>query len=117
ALAGWRDPTKRVAQIAGAFIDTFNPIGNAGWSAQTIAPTAADPLVALSENRDWTGKPIAREDFSSLNPTPGYTRAKENASAVGEIVAYALNAASGGTDFKPGMLSPTPDQIDYLVGQ
>lgn len=117
AMSGWRDPTKRIAQIAGAFMEMFNPLGNAGWSAQTIAPTAADPLVALSENRDWTGKPIAREDFSSLNPTPGYTRAKETASAIGEMVAYGLNAASGGTDFKPGLLSPTPDQIDYLVGQ
>lgn len=117
AMSGWRDPSKRIAQISGAFMDMFNPLGSAGWSAQTIAPTVADPLVALSENRDWTGKPIAKEDFSSLSPTPGYTRAKENASVVGGAVSYAINALTGGTDFKPGILSPTPDQIDYLIGQ
>ena len=28
-----------------------------------------------------------------------------------------MNYASGGTEFRPGVLSPTPDQIDYLIGQ
>lgn len=117
ALSGWRDPAKRVGQITGAFLEMFNPIGNAGWSVQTIAPTIADPLVALSENRDYTGKKIAKEDMSSLNPTPGYTRAKETASWFSKQLAYYLNLASGGTKYKQGLISPTPDQIDYLIGQ
>lgn len=117
ALSGWRDSPKRVAQITGAFLEMFNPIGNAGWSVQTLAPTVVDPLVALSENRDWTGKPIAKQDRSSLDPTPGYTRAKKTASWFGEQISYYLNLASGGTDYQPGLLSPTPDQIDYLIGQ
>jgi hypothetical protein len=82
-----------------------------------LAPTFADPIVALTENRDWTGKPIARKDFSSLDPTPGYTRAKDSASEFSTQIAKFLNYASGGTEFKPGVLSPTPDQIDYLIGQ
>lgn len=117
AMSGWRDPAKRVGQITGAFLEMFNPIGNAGWSVQTIAPTVADPLVALAENRDWTGKPIAKEDRSGTDPTPGYTRAKETASAFGKGLAEFLNLASGGTKYKPGLISPTPDQIDYLIGQ
>jgi hypothetical protein len=28
-----------------------------------------------------------------------------------------LNLASGGTAYQPGVLSPTPEQIEYLVGQ
>jgi hypothetical protein len=32
-------------------------------------------------------------------------------------MSYFLNLATGGTDFKPGLFSPTPDQIDYLIGQ
>jgi hypothetical protein len=71
----------------------------------------------LFENVDWTGKPIAREDISKLDPTPGYTRAKENASGLSEQIAYYLNLASGGTDAKKGLISPTPDQLDYLIGQ
>lgn len=116
-LSGFRDPAKRVGQITSAFFEMFNPIGNAGWSVQTIAPTIADPLVALSENRDWTGKPIAKQDMSSTDPTPGYTRAKDTASWFSKQLAYYLNLASGGTKYKPGMISPTPDQIGYLIGQ
>lgn len=115
-LSGGKDPAKRVAAITSAFLDMFNPIGNAGWSAQTIAPTIADPLVALTENKDWTGKPIAREDFSNLDPTPGYTRAKETASWFSKNLSEFMNFASGGTKYQPGVFSPTPDQIDYLIG-
>ena len=117
ALSGFKDTAKRVAQITGAMLEMFNPVGNAGWSYQTFSPTIADPAVALFENRDWTGKPIAKEDFSSLDPTPGYTRARETASWFSKNLSEFLNLASGGTEFKKGLFSPTPDQIDYLIGQ
>jgi len=116
-LDDFRDPEKRVAEITGAFLDMFNPIGNAGWSIQTLAPTALDPLAALSENRDWLGRPIAREDIVGTRPTPGHTRAKESASTVSKALSWAINRITFGTDYKRGGLSPTPDQIDYLIGQ
>jgi len=117
AMSGFKDTSKRVAQITGALLEMFNPIGNAGWSWQTFSPTLTDPAVALFENRDWTGKPIAKEDFSNLDPTPGYTRARETASWFSKNLSEFLNLASGGTEFKKGLFSPTPDQIDYLIGQ
>jgi hypothetical protein len=116
-IAGGKDPAKRIAHLADVILDAFNPIGNAGWSAQSISPTVFDPLVALFENKDWTGKKIAKEDVSKLDPTPGYTRAKENASWISRQLSYYLNLASGGDKDKPGEFSPTPDQIDYLIGQ
>lgn len=117
ALSGFKDTTRRFGDFMALFADTFNPIGNAGWSMQTLAPTALDPLAALAENRDWTGKPIAQEDFNSLRPTPGHARAKDTASELSKALSYWFNLASGGTDYKPGLISPTPDQIDYLIGQ
>lgn len=117
ALSGFKDTPERIASLTGMFLDAFNPIGNAGWSAQTLAPTFADPIVALTENKDWTGKPIARKDFSNLDPTPGYTRSKEATNIVFKKIAEYLNLASGGTDFQPGIFSPTPDQLEYLWGQ
>jgi hypothetical protein len=116
-LSGFKDTAKRVTDLTGLFLDAFNPIGNAGWSAQTLAPTFADPIVALFENKDWTGKPISKEDLFSLRPTPGYTRAREGANVLSTNLAEFLNYASGGTKHQPGVLSPTPEQIDYLVGQ
>lgn len=117
ALSGFERTPQRVAQIATSVFEMFNPIGNAGLSIQTLAPTVVDPIAALAENRDWTGTPIAREDFNSLDPTPGYTRAKDTASEFSKALAEFLNLASGGTEFAPGVISPTPDQLDYLIGQ
>jgi hypothetical protein len=99
------------------FAEAFNPLGNSGLSIQTIAPTPVDPLVALAENKDWTGRPIAREDFDRLKPTPGHTRARDTASQFGVLVSKALNWATGGSAHTPGIFSPTPDQIDFLLGQ
>lgn len=108
---------KRIGHLTGLWLDSFNPVGNAGWSSQTFTPTLFDPVVALFENRDWTGKPIAREDFNKLDPTPGYLRAKETATIFGKKISEFINYASGGTKDVPGLVSPTPDQIDYLIGQ
>ena len=110
-------PMERLFQLMSVTVDAFNPVGAVGLSAQTFTPTVADPFVALGENRDWTGKPIAREDFSSLNPTPGHSRAKDTASIISKTLSEGLNWLSGGTEYTKGKLSPTPDQLDYLFGQ
>jgi GNAT superfamily N-acetyltransferase len=117
AISGGKDSGKRVAHLTSLLLDAFNPIGNAGLSVQSIAPTLFDPIVALFENKDWTGKKIAKEDFNKLDPTPGYTRAKQNASTIGKGVSYFLNVSSGGDKDKPGVINVTPDQIDYIIGQ
>jgi hypothetical protein len=116
-LSGFDDTARRVTDLTGLFLDAFNPIGNAGWSVQTITPTILDPFVALGENKDWTGKPISKEDIFSLRPTPGYTRAREGANWLSTKLAEFLNYASGGDADRKGVLSPTPEQIEYLVGQ
>ena len=115
-LGGGKHTGRYLTHFASTLIGTFAPISG-GSLAQTMTPTVADPVIDLWGNQDWTGKPIAREDMSSLNPTPGYTRAKDTASAIGKGFSYYANLSSGGTDYKPGMFSPTPDQVDYLIGQ
>ena len=116
AMSDNKNVGKAVFDMSTMIMDAFNPLGSATF-AQTLTPTLLDPIVALSENKDFSGKPISKDDLNSLNPTPGYTRAKENASAVSTGLAYGINFLTGGTDFKKGAISPTPDQIDYLIGQ
>lgn len=97
------------------FADAFNPIGNAGLSMQTIAPTVIDPFLALSEERHYAGRTIARE---SRNPaTPGHSLYKDTASSLGKLISEGVNLATGGNKYVAGALSPTPDQIDYLIAQ
>ena len=117
AMGGFQRPFDKMAALFGVILDGFNPLGASKTLMQTISPTPIDPLMALAENKDWTGKPIYREDFSSLHPTPGYTRAKDTATWGGRGISWGLNMLTGGTRATPGFFSPTPDQIDYLFGQ
>ena len=115
ALGGFEKTPKRMAGMIGMLADAFNPIGNSGLSMQTLAPTALDPLVALAENKDFTGRAIARK---SRNPAePGHTQGKDTSTWVAKTVAEAVNWITGGNEYKAGVFSPTPDQIDYLIGQ
>ena len=116
-LSGGKDPLKRISALTSMLSDTFNPIGNAGFSLQTITPSIVDPFAALAENKDFTGKDIYRENFNSLNPQTGNARAKDVATFYSKWISSALNWITGGSEFRPGMLSPSPDAIDYLIGQ
>lgn len=116
AMSDDKNVGKAVVDTSSMIIDGFNPLGSATF-VQTLTPTVLDPIVALAENRDFTGKPISRDDVNSLSPTPGYTRGSQNAFAITEALAYGINILTGGTEFKKGALSPTPDQIEYLVGE
>jgi conjugative element/phage-associated large polyvalent protein/ADP-ribosyltransferase-like protein len=117
AMSGFKKPAERTAQLFMIFAEAFNPIGTSSTLSQTVSPTVSDPLVALGENKDWTGKPIAKEDFNKLSPTPGFSRNKDTASDPAKWIAEAINTISGGNKYVPGMFSPTADQIDYLAGQ
>lgn len=115
-LRGFKSPTKLLSGFI-TLATSLNPIGNSSTLSQTLAPTALDPIVALGQNKDNFGRPIAREDHSGLKPTPGFTRKKDTATPWSTALAEAINWVTGGTKYTPGMASPTPDQIDYLVGQ
>lgn len=115
-LSGFRNPGKRLVNLANVILDAFNPIGSGGFT-QMLSPTLTDPAVALWENKDWTGKDIAKQDMDKMHPTPGWTRAKDTATTFAKGAAYATNFITGGGSYGIGVLSPTPDQIDYLVGQ
>jgi hypothetical protein len=117
AMSGFENSGKRIAGLFGTLLDAANPMGASKSLLQNVTPTVLDPLAALAENKDWTGKKIYREDFSALDPTPGFSRAKENADKASKAIAWGLNMLTGGTQHKPGLFSPTPEEITYLVGQ
>jgi hypothetical protein len=108
---------KKGSDLLATLMDTFNPLGGSGSPFQMAAPSVADPLVALAENKDWTGKQIYQEDVSGLRRTPGHTRAKDTATVWAVGISKMFNWATGGSDYVPGQFSPSPDAIDYLIGQ
>lgn len=106
----------KVADVGSVLIDAINPFGG-GTFFQTLAPTFLDPAMALAENKDSFGRPIFKED-PSLKPTPGWQRTRDSASAFSKGLAWFLNYASaGGEEFNKGFISPTGDQLDFLIGQ
>jgi hypothetical protein len=114
-LTGGKNPTKKVGDLIGVFADGLSPVGSAG-ALQTIAPTVLDPLAALKENKDAFGRPIYKKE-QATNPTPGYMRSRESSSEISKQISYFLNMASGGGKYSKGLVSPTADEIDYVVGQ
>ena len=117
ALEGGKDAGKKAAKLIGIVMSAANPLGGSTTPLQMISPTIADPIAAVSENKDFTGRPIARENTSSLDPKPGHALKKDITSIWSEHVSRALNRMTGGSEFQPGLLSPSPDYIDYLAGQ
>jgi hypothetical protein len=115
-IHGGKNPGKHIADLTGAMMDSLSPLGTLGWSMQSIAPTALDPLAALTENKDAFGRPISRPDRATA-PTPGYSRSRDTASTLGKGIAEFLNFASGGDKYIKGSVSPTGDQVDFLAGQ
>jgi len=115
-LSGGKHLDKKLASVAGVILDAFNPLGSSGF-AQNMSPTVLDPFVGvLVTNKDAFGRPIAKEDRAN-NPTPGYERSRENATAFSKGLAYGLNYITGGGKYGIGAVSPTGDQIDYLIQQ
>ncbi len=108
---------KELSKMLGVLGDAFNPLGGTQNLGQMVAPTVIDPVVALMQNRDWTGRPIYRENNNPLSPQPGPKMVKNSASTAGKGLASAINSITGGSEYRPGAWSPTPDQIDYVFGQ
>lgn len=118
-MAVYKDKTlgKQMTSLFTVLADAFNPLGGSSPALQIAAPTVLDPFVALAQNTDWTGRPIYIEHFNALDPEPGFKRSKDSATPWAKEFAEAINAVTGGTEYTPGAWSPTPDQIDYVIGQ
>jgi hypothetical protein len=121
AINDFKKPGEHLANLFGTAMDAFNPLGSSGLSMQTLAPSIADPFLAIEANKDAFGRPIYKKD-QATNPTPGYLRSREGATEISKLLAEFLNYASGGTKYQKGTLfgpfsSPTGDEIDYLAGQ
>lgn len=115
-LGGGKNADKKLGHLLLATLDSFNPFGSSESFAQLISPTFADPIIALAENKDPFGRPIYKKDRDT-SPSPGHTRAKDTASTFSKEMSRFLNFLSGGNEDRKGAFSPTPDQIDYVIGQ
>lgn len=77
-------------------------------------PSAFEPIVNALRNRDtFTGLPISPKVYDDR--IPGHQRSSIKSSLTANAIAEAINKLTGGTRNVTGRLSPTADQIDYVV--
>lgn len=113
-LAGGEDPFKHATGMVGLVFDGFNPIGSGSFT-QMVMPTLLDPIAAAIENTDSFGRPIARETMD--RNIPGHQMARDAATDAARLASRAINTITGGDEYTAGKWSPSPDQLDYVVGQ
>jgi len=116
-MAYFRDRLgERTLNMVATTVDAINVLGSNNPAAM-ISPSFFDPVLEIYNNENYAGRPIERRDFSSLAPTPGWTRAKESTSSVFKAISYGANwITSGGNPYEVGLVSPTPEMLSYMTG-
>ena len=115
AARGESSPMKAAGNIAGTFIDSFNPIGGSESFYNFMAPTIIDPLVDIGMNRDFTGRPIVPERGSFGVQLPESQKYWNNTFAPYVSISNFLNSLTGGTPVIPGAVDISPNMIQYVV--
>lgn len=110
---GWQDSAVSLFQTAA---DSFNPVGGAGSLLNILAPTAIDPAVDLTLNRDFTDRPIMPENNPFGPPEPDSQRAWPGVGPHWKAIAEFLGEATGGNDIEEGAIDVSPETLEYLSG-
>jgi len=125
AMNGGKDIGKRTFEAIGEVAGAFNPLGGgniftADGALRTVSPTITDPLIEIGFNKNFAGSQIERGERGETDVRPGFARAKESTQRALTGQAYlgiskAINKLSGGSDYEAGLVSPTPERLNYLA--
>ena len=97
-------------------LEAVNPLGGAESIGNLIMPTVADPYVSLSQNIDYDGTPIYKEVSQFAVGTPDSQSYWNSASPMSVATAQAINALTGGSTVRKGLVDFSPDTLDYIFG-
>lgn len=107
----WGEALKR---LVFAMDESFNPLSS-GSAAQLVAPTIADPLVQMYENKNYFGAPIK----PVADPyAPKGKQSDMYFSTVREptkLFTDWLNNVSGGNEVEAGVLDFSPENVDHII--
>ena len=97
-------------RLAGSVLESFNPTQD-GSLLQTLSPTILDPLVRVSENKDWHGGPLyPNYNKSADNYTKFYSGARQSSRNIAEWLAETFRDEE--TTKIPQLLDISPEWID-----
>lgn len=120
--AMFRDDPRNAAEYSWAFVNTmmdaFSPLGETASMGQLIAPSIADPVLQLAENKSFTGAPVyksAERGFGPPDPKPAYTRHFDSTPSIWKQASRTLNDITGGDKQKPGLVNIEPDILKHIA--
>lgn len=107
-------PLDGAAQIAGATISSFNPVGGEASILQVLSPSLTDPIVQWAENKDWAGRKL-RPDTNMFAQKPSSQTYWSSVREPSRAIAEKLNELTGGDVIKPGKIDISPEAIDLAI--
>ena len=110
---GIKEPTEAAWFWGVGFVNSFNPVGG------SIMPTIVQPHWEISQNENWRGAPIYKEDMFGQN-IPDSSKAMgrlPEAASRSWMINWAkwMNRTSGGTENITGGVDISPDTIEHLI--
>ena len=121
--AGYLDD-ERLKSTNGLYIDMMSQVsqlfpvdymGEGGSPGVAFMPDLIKPLWHVHENRDWTGKPIQREETQWNKYDPGYTKAFRGENQFAVNISKKVNELTGGDDVSQGWLERAPKPISTIA--
>lgn len=112
AVAGAVTPLEAFGNVAGSFVDSFNPLGSASL-LNTLVPTIADPVADIASNKDFFGEDIVPRQFDET--TPYAERYKPNVSPYAKWITDSLSSLTGGSPERPGSIDWSPEWVEHLA--
>lgn len=105
-----------MGQFVGTVADAFNPIGGSDSLLNILSPTITDPIVDLTLNKDFTGKPIMPNQSPYGPEEPDNQRYFNSVGPHWKTITEFLNASTGGDEVQPGAIDVSPETLEYLSG-
>ena len=117
ASATWRGattPGEASHQVLMNVLDTVNPLGGTESFFNLVAPTVADPLVDIVENKDFSGRDIYKEGLPfDKTPQPDSQMYWSTTTPSAVWISNMLNEVTGGNEVRPGFIDWSPDVLEY----
>lgn len=100
---------KSAARLMASTLQSFNPVQD-GSVGQTVSPTITDPLIRVSENKDWHGGPLMPDYGNGPDYKKFYSGARKTSVKIAEWMA---ESSMDKETLKP-FIDVSPETIDML---
>lgn len=120
-VSGAKSPGAAAGDLALAVAGSFSPIGYSdseslsGLLLKNATPTIMKPIVDMSMNENFFGGTIRTENFPFGAQKPESSLGRRGTAEGYKALARFLNDSTGGSQFRPGAIDVSPENMAYLV--